>query len=368
MWSNVFVRSAHRHLPTTVFATGVLLTVSLHNNVATNRVTSTESSSTQQQQQQQQQQPKEEEDTHPLLFQGQCLERQLYKPQVPYPAWDYNWDGRMTDDTSLEGHRSGKEDEMADRNNHKTRHIILVRHGQYDETYQDDSVRKLTELGRIQARKTGQRLAELARGSMEFRASEDVDPWYCGPLIKTTTTTTTKPNKIRVSNMTRAKETAELIAEEMRHHHLPTMIQVDTPDPKLNEGLPAPMIPIRPDIAHAEEEIDAHHDRIEEAFQTYFYRDTTTAGDDDDDDDDHNIDNNPHEFEIIVCHANVIRYFFCRALQLPPEAWLRMSIFNCSLTYLTIRPNGNVSARMLGDIGHLRYNESTFSGNYGFKW
>lgn len=41
-----------------------------------------------------------------------------------------------------------------------------------------------------------------------------------------------------------------------------------------------------------------------------------------------------HEFEIIVCHANVIRYFFCRALQLPPEAWLRLCTFNCSLTYL----------------------------------
>lgn len=158
--------------------------------------------------------------------------------------------------------------------------------------------------------------------------------------------------KVRVSNMTRAKETAELIAKE-----LPSSIVVDEPDPLLNEALPAPMIPIRPDIKGAEEEIDAHRDRIEEAFQKYIYR---TDVDDDDDEDD--------EFEIIVCHGNVIRYFFCRALQLPPEAWLRMSIFNCSLTYLMVRPSGVVSARMLGDIGHLDYEESTFSGNHGLKW
>ena len=29
-------------------------------------------------------------------------------------------------------------------------------------------------------------------------------------------------------------------------------------------------------------------------------------------------------------------------LQLPPEAWLRLSTFNCSLTILTIRPSGSV--------------------------
>lgn len=154
--------------------------------------------------------------------------------------------------------------------------------------------------------------------------------------------------------MTRARETAELIAKE-----LPNTFLVDEPDPLLNEALPAPMIPIRPDIEGADEEIDANHDRIEQAFQKYIYR-ADAVGEDDDENED--------EFEIIVCHGNVIRYFFCRALQLPPEAWLRMSIFNCSLTYLMVRPSGVVSARMLGDIGHLSYEESTFSGNFGLKW
>ena len=84
--------------------------------------------------------------------------------------------------------------------------------------------------------------------------------------------------------------------------------------------------------------------------------------------DDEEDDGEQDEFEIIVCHGNMIRYMFCRALQLPPEVWLRLSLFNCSLTYLMIRPNGMVTARMMGDVGHLEYEETTFSSNYGFKW
>jgi hypothetical protein len=57
-----------------------------------------------------------------------------------------------------------------------------------------------------------------------------------------------------------------------------------------------------------------------------------------------------------------------RSLQLPPEAWLRLCTFNCSLTYLTIRPTGTVSCRMLGDIGHIPYGMTTFSMHPGFNW
>ena len=57
--------------------------------------------------------------------------------------------------------------------------------------------------------------------------------------------------------------------------------------------------------------------------------------------------------EIIVCHANVIRYFAMRALQLPPEAWLRISLKNGSITLLSISPRGKVSLRALGDAGHM---------------
>lgn len=121
---------------------------------------------------------------------------------------------------------------------------------------------------------------------------------------------------------------------------------------------------------------DENHPRIEKAFAKYFHRadkpretdDGTEAGQPQDGESDKPTPNPKHEFEVIVCHANVVRYFLCRALQLPPEAWLRLCTFNCSLSYLTIRPTGTVSCRMIGDIGHLGYDHSTFSMHHGYNW
>ena len=67
-----------------------------------------------------------------------------------------------------------------------------------------------------------------------------------------------------------------------------------------------------------------------------------------------------HEYEVIVCHMNVIRYFVCRALQLPPEAWLRMRGDNCGLTEIIIYDDGRVSLGRFGDQGHLTIEETTF--------
>ena len=65
------------------------------------------------------------------------------------------------------------------------------------------------------------------------------------------------------------------------------------------------------------------------------------------------MDQEKDSHEVIVCHANVIRYFICRALQLPPEAWLRISLKHASITWLTIRPDGRVSVRGVGEAGHF---------------
>ena len=179
----------------------------------------------------------------------------------------------------MEGHRIGTAQDVRG----KTRHIILVRHGQYEETSEDDEHRKLTPLGRRQATATGKRIAEYLKGSDNFE-----DPSFHGPCHL---------KAIRVSDMTRAKETAELIAKELGDSY-----KVEEPDPMLNEALPSPMIPIRPDIKDAEEEIDENHDRIEQAFRKYFYREAGSDGEywkyylvDDED-----------EFEIIVCHGALL--------------------------------------------------------------
>jgi serine/threonine-protein phosphatase PGAM5 len=61
--------------------------------------------------------------------------------------------------------------------------------------------------------------------------------------------------------------------------------------------------------------LDLHHPRIEEAFQKYFYRapyDDEEGPEDDADADGRKQEKCLHEFEIIIGHANVIRYFLCR--------------------------------------------------------
>lgn len=305
-----------------------------------------------------------------VSFHGLFPKRQLWHPKLEYPLWDNNWDGRKVETSG--DPQDDKVNLRRIRKDGVTRHIILVRHGQYDETFKDDEKRILTKLGREQADLTGRRLAELVRGlNHKF-----------GPCnIKT----------IRVSDMSRAKETAKIISD-----HLPG-IEFANPDPLLNEGRPSHNIPGGRASPSTIQSVDDNHSRIEKAFTKYFFRaDPPTKTMEQNSEHQSNSDNDEskelaekkesdttemmlkkyedfkfhpqHEFEIIVCHANVIRYFACRALQIPPEAWLRFCIFNCSLTYLTIRPTGNVSCRMLGDIGHLDYGHSTFSNHHGFNW
>lgn len=42
-----------------------------------------------------------------------------------------------------------------------------------------------------------------------------------------------------------------------------------------------------------------------------------------------------------------------RALQFPPEGWLRIGLNNGSITWLTVRPSGRVALRTLGDSGFM---------------
>lgn len=68
---------------------------------------------------------------------------------------------------------------------------------------------------------------------------------------------------------------------------------------------------------------------------------------------------------LFVGHANVFRYWLCRALQLPQEAWLRISLYHGSITSLWISSTPlrggdtgtvaecTVTVDRVGDVGHL---------------
>jgi hypothetical protein len=66
-------------------------------------------------------------------YYGHFPKRQLWQPKVEYPLWDSNWDGRELPSTG-----DKEEDRQRTRHIRKTgvtRHVILIRHGQYDETH-----------------------------------------------------------------------------------------------------------------------------------------------------------------------------------------------------------------------------------------
>ncbi|XP_028852122.1 serine/threonine-protein phosphatase PGAM5, mitochondrial isoform X2 [Denticeps clupeoides] len=223
-------------------------------------------------------------------------------------GWDTNWDKR--DPSSLtNGKRkqtSAGDDSGAEVENSKpraTRHIFLIRHSQYNLNGSEDKERILTPLGREQAELTGQRLSALGL----------------------------KYDVLIHSSMARATETANIISK-----YLPgvDLVSCDL----LREG--APIEPVPP-VTHWKPEAVYHEDgaRIEAAFRRYIHRADGKQKED--------------SYEIIVCHANVIRYFVCRALQFPPEGWLRMGLNNGSITWLTIRPSGRVALRALGDSGFM---------------
>lgn len=72
------------------------------------------------------------------LFHGLFPRRQLWRPHLEYPLWHTNWDGRQpppieSDDKDESARLTAQRDRQI-RKNGVTKHIILIRHGQYDET------------------------------------------------------------------------------------------------------------------------------------------------------------------------------------------------------------------------------------------
>ncbi|KAH8069363.1 hypothetical protein JL721_5920 [Aureococcus anophagefferens] len=93
------------------------------------------------------------------------IEAQLFVPAVPYPQWDYNWDHR-----DFDSHGKRRKPGMAGAAAARRRHIILVRHGQYQERKLDDEARILTPLGRAQADACGASASSCSRRAPSARA------------------------------------------------------------------------------------------------------------------------------------------------------------------------------------------------------
>ncbi|KAL3906228.1 MAG: hypothetical protein SGILL_009354, partial [Bacillariaceae sp.] len=152
--------------------------------------------------------------------------RQKFEPRVEYPLWDENWDGNQN-------YRRRLMAEWAAGSPPKyvvVRHIFMIRHGQYHEHHTSDEKKTLTPLGRQQAKKTGERIAKI---------------------IQHNNTAAKEHSRVTVfasSDLTRAKETADIIHQELEdtynQHNADCPdkfwepICRSEPDPDLNEGFP----------------------------------------------------------------------------------------------------------------------------------
>lgn len=72
--------------------------------------------------------------------------------------WNPDWDHRATTSTDQTDGESG---EKKVSKSVAKRHLFLIRHGQYEMWHKDSSLKKLTALGREQAKETGKRLKLL---------------------------------------------------------------------------------------------------------------------------------------------------------------------------------------------------------------
>lgn len=222
-----------------------------------------------------------------------CEEQHRVSPSSSV-GWDDNWDMRSALKTKA------------------SHFIVLVRHGQYNTAGSQDAQHSLTDLGREQADRTGRRIRALLDGKVL-------------PPVK----------YAYFSTMKRATETAEHVLL-----HLPADIAVE-PCSMIREGAvcrPVPF-PTTPWESATEENFEKDGQRVLAAFLQHVHRAAPAEESD--------------YSTVLVCHGNVIRYLVMKSLQLPPEAWLRTAVFNSSVTLLEVRPNGRVSLRFMGDVGHL---------------
>jgi len=221
-------------------------------------------------------------------------------------SWDSEWDRDRTAAALTGGGDADQCQTASTQAPTATRNLFLIRHGQYHTQQPRDQDQTLTPLGREQLDLTGSRLRELGYGF----------------------------DRLVASTMTRARESAAIV-----HGHFP-QLSVEC-EPLLEEGAPAKPEP--PVNYWTEDQFCRDGPRIERAFKKYFHRASPDVKKD--------------SYEIVVCHGNVIRYCVCRALQIPPEAWLRLGIDHGSITWISIKPSGHVSLRVYGSSGHMPPNK-----------
>ncbi|GLE07088.1 hypothetical protein PINS_up016957 [Pythium insidiosum] len=229
----------------------------------------------------------------------------------------------------------------------RTTHILLVRHGQYvsSTTPSQDMNGPLTPLGVQQARATGQFL----RTYLDERRVLKRFPVF--PIYH--------------SGMRRTVETAQHIAQcfapggiELRENKLVREAWPSNPLPSSNRKVLAreKLDNMVSDCARVKlvfrmlfrhlipDDLDLEEHPLDASDQQAFSE--TFAG---------RTQHRPSDrYRVVVCHANIIRWFVCKALGVDPEGtWGRMRYNHCAVTAMEVDSVGNVQLAFLNQTAHL---------------
>ena len=193
---------------------------------------------------------------------------------------------------------TGQDSAVSVRDIRVLRTVLLLRHGQQDESTPDGSG-GLTETGFRQAALAAERLT-----------AEPID-------------------RIVSSGLRRAEQTANAIA---RHH---AFLEVET-DADLCECVPS--VPQGQEVFYPDG-VEATHtascrEALDRAFSRYFEPGSKGT-------------------TLLVGHGNAFRYLVCRVLDSDPDNWARFDMHNCGISRVEVKTFLGVQVTGLNDTGHL---------------
>lgn len=330
--------------------------------------------------------------------------------------WDKDWDKGYTGGTVKNAEDPKK----------ILRQIIMIRHGQYHHSIErTDGLEpnRLTPLGFEQGYQTGLFLAQQVEQAAEKRkkvnrlaSAKDAlraftqryleEEVQSSTELKRTQETLNEALKVAanendacgsllispiirtmyVSNMIRARQTMDSLLEGMKEEfkrsgkgfQLPPLVTDET----LVERFPCPVEPTLNKVPKKTK--DSAVVAAEDVFHRYFYRPERLSSTSFFSKVMNRIPSffsilsrnsigakHPARFQdedvtvdVLVMHSNMMRYMVLRALQLPPEAWMRLSTPHCSITSLKMSESGFVNMFCYASCSHLLPHQITSRNTY----
>jgi len=222
--------------------------------------------------------------------------------------------------------------------------LHLVRHGQVNLSSRPLTQQgwSLTSLGQEQVLRTAQRLAQLP-----------ITTIYCSTYPRALETAQILASKLNGAPVHVSESLCECVPgvpQSFRDWHAATRIE---PLDQHRYEVPPAMRPWLNIWTHyvSFESVAAGEAQGQQAFETYFRAAHSQV-----------------EHEVIVSHGNLLGYFLCRVLHLPPDSWMQLDMHNCAVSEVRIDTAGDMRLLSFNDTGHLPYELRTDNQRSVYDW